>query len=61
MRFHELRHTPATSLLQEGINPKMVAERLGPSKVSVTLDTYSHVLPNMQKEAAEKINKTLFE
>ncbi|MCU7756894.1 hypothetical protein N7988_28105 (plasmid) [Bacillus cereus] len=52
--------THATSLLLEGINPKIVAERLGHSKVSVTLDIYSHVLPNMQKEAAEKLNKTLF-
>ncbi|MCI2253435.1 site-specific integrase [Domibacillus sp. PGB-M46] len=60
IRFHDLRHTHATSLLLEGINPKIVAERLGHSKVSVTLDTYSHVLPNMQKEAAEKLNKTLF-
>ncbi|HDR7687599.1 TPA: site-specific integrase [Bacillus toyonensis] len=59
IRFHDLRHTHATSLLLEGINPKIVAERLGHSKVSVTLDTYSHVLPNMQKEAAEKLNKTL--
>lgn len=58
IRFHDLRHTHATSLLLEGINPKIVAERLGHSKVSVTLDTYSHVLPNMQKEAAEKQNKT---
>ncbi|MFJ8452761.1 site-specific integrase [Bacillus paramycoides] len=60
IRFHDLRHTHATSLLLEGINPKVVAERLGHSKVSVTLDTYSHVLPNMQKEAADKLNKTLF-
>jgi len=60
IRFHDLRHTHATSLLLEGINPKVVAERLGHSKVSVTLDTYSHVLPSMQKEAVEKLNKTLF-
>lgn len=60
IRFHDLRHTHATSLLIEGIHPKIVAERLGHSRVSMTLDIYSHVLPNMQKEAAEKLNKSLF-
>lgn len=58
--FHDLRHTHATSLLLEGINSKVVAEQLGHSRVSVTLSTYSHVLPNMQKEEADKLNKTLF-
>lgn len=60
IRFHDLRHTHATSLLLEGIHTKIVAERLGHSRVSMTLDVYSHVLPNMQKEAAEKLNKALF-
>lgn len=60
IRFHDLRHTHATSLLIERIHPKIVAERLGHSRESMTLDIYSHVLPNMQKEATEKLNKTLF-
>ena len=55
-RFHDLRHTHATQLLSQGIHPKVVQERLGHSTIVITLDTYSHVLPNMQEEAAEKID-----
>jgi integrase len=50
-RFHDLRHTCATLLLTKGVHPKIVQEMLGHSTISITLDTYSHVLPNMQKEA----------
>ncbi|WP_234124863.1 site-specific integrase [Clostridium hydrogenum] len=57
IRFHDLRHTHATFLLSQGINPKVVSERLGHSTITLTLDTYSHVLPNMQEEATEKLNK----
>ncbi len=57
IRFHDLRHTHATMLLQQGVNPKIVSERLGHSQVSITLDTYSHVLPNMQKEAITKLDE----
>ncbi|MDF2854245.1 MAG: integrase [Neobacillus sp.] len=53
IRFHDLRHTHATILLQMGVNPKIVAERLGHSSVHTTLDTYSHVLPGMKKELSE--------
>lgn len=56
IRFHDLRHTHATLLLKANTNPKVVAERLGHSTVKMTLDTYSHVLPSMQKEAADKLN-----
>jgi integrase len=55
IRFHDLRHTHATHALQLGIHPKIVSERLGHSTITVTLDTYSHVLPSMQQEAAEAI------
>jgi len=55
-RFHDLRHSHATQLLSQGIHPKVVQERLGHSTIVITLDTYSHVLPNMQEEAAEKID-----
>ena len=51
-RFHDLRHSCATLLLTKGVHPKVVQEVLGHSNISITLDTYSHVLPNMQKEAA---------
>jgi integrase len=59
IRFHDLRHTAATLMLQQGIHPKVVQERLGHSQISLTLDTYSHVLPNMQEEAAEKIDELI--
>lgn len=53
--LYELRHTTATLLLSAGENPKIVSERLGHSSVVLTLDTYSHVLPNMQEEATQKL------
>ncbi len=59
IRFHDLRHTCATLLLSEGVNPKIVAEILGHSKVQVTLDTYSHVLPTMQRDAAARMQGLL--
>lgn len=55
--FHCLRHTHATLLLQQGVNPKIVQERLGHSSIKVTMDTYSHVLPDMQKQAVEALGK----
>lgn len=57
IRFHDLRHTAATLLLAEGVHPKVVQERLGHSQISLTLDTYSHVLPSMQQEAAAKLDR----
>jgi integrase len=54
-RFHDLRHTCATLLLMADVNVKVVSERLGHAKIQITLDTYSHVLPTMQKKAAEKL------
>jgi len=57
VRFHDLRHSHATQLLMLGEHPKVVQERLGHSQISVTLDTYSHVLPSMQREAAEKAER----
>ena len=59
IRFHDLRHTSATLLLSQGIHSKVVLERLGHSQISVTLDTYSHVLPTMQLEAANALNDLL--
>jgi integrase len=56
IRFHDLRHTAATLMLSGGIHPKVVQEMLGHSQISLTLDTYSHIVPSLQKEAAEKIN-----
>ena len=59
IRFHDLRHSHATQLLRQGIHPKIVSERLGHSTVGITLDVYSHVLPDMQEEAARKIDLAL--
>jgi len=59
IRFHDLRHTHATLLLAAGENVKVVSERLGHSKIQITLDTYSHVLPTMQKAAADKLQRLL--
>jgi len=60
IRFHDLRHTHATLLLSQGVNPKIVAERLGHADVRITLDTYSHLLPSMQKETAQNFGKIMF-
>jgi len=59
-RLYDLRHSTATLLLSEGINPKIVSERLGHASIVLTLDTYSHVLPDMQKEATSKLGQMLF-
>lgn len=59
IRFHDLRHTHATLLLQQGVHAKIVSERLGHSTIGITLDTYSHVLPSMQEEAARQIDRIL--
>lgn len=57
IRFHDMRHTHATILLKLGLNPKVVQERLGHTNIATTLNTYSHVLPSMQKDTAEKLNE----
>jgi len=59
IRFHDLRHAHATHLLASGVHPKVASERLGHSKVGITLDLYSHVLPNMQADAAAIVDGAL--
>jgi integrase len=54
VRFHDLRHSHATHLLQAGVHAKVASERLGHSSIGITLDTYSHVLPGMQEDAVAK-------
>lgn len=56
IRFHDLRHSAATLLFSQGVHPKIVQELLGHSQISITLDTYSHVLPSLQQESANKID-----
>jgi integrase len=59
IRFHDLRHTAATLLLSKGVHPKVVQEMLGHARTEYTLDIYSHVMPDIQREAAETMNDML--
>jgi integrase len=58
-RMYDLRHTAATLLFGAGINPKVISERLGHSSVAFTMDVYAASLPDMQEEAAEKLETIL--
>lgn len=57
IRFHDLRHAHATLMLSKGVHPKIVSERLGHASIGITLDTYSHVLPSMQQQAADAFDE----
>jgi integrase len=59
MRPYDLRHSHATLLLANGEHPKVVSERLGHASITLTLDTYSHVLPGMQEQATERLDALL--
>jgi integrase len=59
IRLHDLRHGHATHLLAAGVHPKIASERLGHSRVGITLDLYSHVLPGMQEDAAARVDAAL--
>lgn len=59
IRLHDLRHTAATLMLAAGVNPKVVSERLGHASVVITLDTYSHVLPSLQADAAVALARAI--
>lgn len=59
MRFHDLRHSCATLLLVQGVSPRVVMEILGHSQINVTMNTYSHVLPSLQREAAARLDELL--
>ena len=61
IRFHDLRHTAATLLLAGKVNPKVVSEMLGHASVVITLDIYSHVLPDMQHDAAAILDRVLYQ
>jgi integrase len=60
IRLYDLRHTAATLALAAGVSPKVVSEQLGHASTAFTLDTYAHVLPHMQDEAAAKVEAMLF-
>jgi integrase len=59
IRVHDLRHTAASLALRNGIHPKVVQEMLGHSTIAITLDIYSHLMPTMQDEAADKMGEFL--
>jgi integrase len=59
IRFHDLRHSAATLLLAQGVSPRYITELLGHSQVSFTLQTYAHVLPEVQKQTANKMDEIL--
>ena len=59
IRFHDLRHAHATHMLSSGVHPKIASERLGHSKVGITMDFYSHVMPGMQEDAAARVDRDL--
>lgn len=61
IRFHDLRHTHATLLIQQNVNVKLISERLGHSDIGTTLNTYSHVLPDIQRSVAEKLDEVFEE
>lgn len=58
-RFYDLRHTCATLLLAQGIDPRTIMETLGHSQISLTMNTYAHVLPALQQDAARRMNEIL--
>jgi integrase len=59
MRFHDLRHTAATLLLERGVNLKIASEMLGHARIAFTLQLYSHVTPHMQQQAADAMDAPL--
>jgi len=60
IRLYDLRHSAATIALAAGVSPKAVSEQLGHASTAFTLDTYAHVLPHMQDEAAARVEAMLF-
>ncbi|MGN8845772.1 tyrosine-type recombinase/integrase [Niallia sp. Sow4_A1] len=60
IRFHDLRHSHASLMIYQNEPIKLIAERMGHSKITTTMDTYGHLLPNMQRNASDKLDDTLF-
>ena len=59
IRLHDLRHSHATALMMAGVNPRVVQQRMGHSDVNITLNTYTHVLPEMDIETAELLDQIM--
>jgi len=59
IRFHDLRHSCASLLLAQGVSPRTIMETLGHSQIGLTLNTYSHVVPSLQRDAADVMDRLL--
>ena len=59
IKFHGMRHTCATLLLQAGVQPHVVQKRLGHKRIEMTLSIYAHALPAMQQDAAARLGAIL--
>lgn len=59
LRFHDLRHASASLMLSQGVHPRLVADMLGHSQTSLTLNTYGHVIPSLRREAADRMEEVL--
>jgi integrase len=59
VRVHDLRHTAASLLLAQGVAPRTIMEILGHSQISLTMDTYAHIMPTLQQDAAQQMNAIL--
>jgi integrase len=60
-RFHDLRHSCATLLLAQGVSPRVVMEILGHSHIALTMNTYTHVVPELRRDAAQRMESLLQE
>jgi integrase len=60
LRFHDLRHSCATILTALGVHPRVIMEMLRHSQIGVTMNTYAHVTPILQREASDALEKALF-
>lgn len=60
-RFHDLRHSCATLLLAQGVSPRVVMDVLGHSQIGLTMNTYSHVIPDLRRDAARRLEELLGE
>ena len=61
VRLHDLRHTAASLLVAQGVPPRVVMEILGHSQIALTMNTYSHVAPEVSREAADRMAETLWQ
>ena len=60
IRFHDLRHSHATALIESGVSMKAVQDRLGHSNISTTMDIYAHCTTKMQQDTGDKVDELLF-